>query len=67
MYKVLTDNTNPATLKNIEDLDEHVTSIVRRTYQEILTELHTTRLDMEKLRLEMEELRHQMPPKLRTI
>jgi predicted transcriptional regulator len=64
---MLVDNTSPATLKNIEDLDEHVTSIVRRTYQELLTELHTTRLDMEKLRLEMEELRQAVPPKLKTL
>jgi hypothetical protein len=62
-----TDNTGPATLKNLEDLDEHVTSIVRRTYQELLTELHTTRLEVEKLRMEMEELRQQVPPKLKTI
>jgi len=62
-----TDNTNPATLKNLEDLDEHVTAVVRRTYQELLTEMHTTRLEMEKLRMEMEDLKQQVPPKLKAL
>jgi hypothetical protein len=62
---MLTDN--PATLKNLEDFDEHVTAVVRRTYQELLSEIHTTRLELEKLRMEVEELKQQVPPKLRTI
>ena len=61
------DNTSPATLKNLEDLDEHVTAVVRKTYQDILTELHTTRLDMEKLRMEVEDLKQQVPPKLKQV
>jgi hypothetical protein len=64
---MLTDNTSPATLKNIEDLDEHVTAVVRRTYQELLGELHQTRLEVENLRMEVAELKQQVPPKLKTI
>ncbi|HEY1758203.1 MAG TPA: hypothetical protein VGG72_22725 [Bryobacteraceae bacterium] len=64
---MFTDSASPATLKNLEDLDEHITAVVRKTYQEILDEVHTTRLEMERLRIEVESLKQQVPPKLTTI
>ena len=64
---MLTDNTSLATLKNLEDLDEHVTAVVRKTHQELLGELHQTRLEVERLRTEVAELKQQVPPKLKTL
>jgi polyhydroxyalkanoate synthesis regulator phasin len=64
---MLTDNTSPATTKNLEDLDDHVTAIIKRTYQELLSELHQTRLEVENLRMEVRELKEQVPPKLKNL
>jgi hypothetical protein len=61
------DNSSPATIKNLEDLDEHVTAIVRRTHQELLNELHSTKLEVKELRKEVEQLKEQVPPKLKTL
>jgi len=61
------DSSTPVTIKNLEDLDEHVTSVVRRTYHELLTELQNTRLEVEKLRMEVQELKQQVPPKLNSL
>jgi hypothetical protein len=63
----LINNGDPATIKDLEDLDEHVTAVVRRTQQELLTELRNTKLEVEKLRLEVRELKQQVPPKLNTL
>ncbi len=64
---MLPDNTSPATIKSLEDLDEHVTAVVKRTHQELLNELQNTRLEVEKLRMEVQELKQQVPPKLKTL
>jgi hypothetical protein len=63
----LTKSSDPVTMKDLDDLDEHVTAVVRRTQQELMNELHTTKLEVEKLRMEVNELKQQVPPKLKTL
>jgi hypothetical protein len=63
----VTNGGNPVTIKDLEDLDEHITAVVRRTHQELLTTLQTTQLEVEKLRTEVHELKQQVPPKLKTL
>ena len=63
----VTNGSNPVTIKDLDDLDEHITAVVRRTHQELLTQLQTTQLEVEKLRTEVHELKQQVPPKLKTL
>jgi uncharacterized protein YlxW (UPF0749 family) len=63
----VTNSGNPVTIKDLEDLDEHITAVVRKTHQELLTELQTTQLEVEKLRTEVNDLKQQVPPKMKTL
>jgi hypothetical protein len=63
----LTNGSNSVTIKDLEDLDEHITAVVRKTHQELLNELQNTQLEVEKLRTEVHELKQQVPPKLKTL
>jgi hypothetical protein len=63
----VTNGGNSVTIKDLEDLDEHITAVVRKTHQELLTELQNTQLEVEKLRTEVHELKQQVPPKLKTL
>jgi hypothetical protein len=60
-------NNDPVTIKDLNGLDEHVTAVVRRTQQELLTELQKTKLEVERLRMDVTELKQQVPPKLKTL
>jgi hypothetical protein len=63
----VTNSGNPVTIKDLEDLDEHITAVVRKTHQELLEQLQTTQVEVEKLRTEVNDLRQQVPPKLKTL
>jgi hypothetical protein len=63
----LTNSDNQLTIKDLEDLDEHVTAVVRKTHQELVEQLQNTQLEVEKLRTEVDDLRQQLPPKLKTL
>jgi len=63
----VTSSTNPVTIKDLEDHDEHITAIFRKTHQELLTELQSTQREVQKLRIEVNELKQQVPPKLKTL
>jgi hypothetical protein len=63
----LTNSDNQLTIKDLEDLDEHVTAVVRKTHQELVEQLQNTQLEVEKLRTEVNDLRQQLPPKLKTL
>jgi hypothetical protein len=60
-------NGAPVTIKDLDDLDEHVTTVVGRTRQELINELHNTKQEVEKLRIELHELKQQIPPRLKTL
>ena len=63
----VTNSGNPVTIKDLEDLDEHITAVVRKTHQELVEQLQNTQLEVEKLRTEVNDLRQQVPPKLKTL
>jgi hypothetical protein len=63
----VTNSGNPVTIKDLEDLDEHITAVVRKTHQQLLEQLQTTQVEVEKLRTEVNDLRQQVPPKLKTL
>jgi len=63
----LTNGGNPVTIKDLDDLDEHISAIVKKTHQELLSEIHSAKLEVAKLRMEVNELKQQVPPKLKTL
>jgi hypothetical protein len=63
----LANSDNQLTIRDLEDLDEHVTAVVRKTHQELVEQLQNTQLEVEKLRTEVNELRQQLPPKLKNL
>ena len=42
----LTNGSNPITIKDLDDLDEHITAVVRKTQQELMRELHGAMLEV---------------------
>jgi peptidoglycan hydrolase CwlO-like protein len=63
----LNNDNNPITIRDLDDLDERITAVVRKTQQELLSEVQRTKLEVERLRREVDELKEQVPPKLKTL
>ena len=60
----LTNSSDPITMKDLDDL---ITTAVKRSQQQLLSELQSTRLEVENLRIEIDELKQQVPPKLKKL
>jgi septal ring factor EnvC (AmiA/AmiB activator) len=59
--------TTHATTGDLENLDKHLTEAVERMKQELLSELHTTKLEVAQLRKELRQIQEQAPPKIRAL
>lgn len=60
-------DNSPAAIKDLEMLDKHLTDVVGKTQNVLLSELQNIKFELDQLRKELQEVKQQVPPKLQTL